>query len=79
MLDNARLKDVAAAPAARREAVAAARAGLVRRRFGSRRLHIAIGREGIVMNHKKLRRLYREERLQGRRHGGHYGRQQTYR
>jgi hypothetical protein len=24
-------------------------------------------REGIVMNHKKLRRLYREERLQVRR------------
>ena len=27
-------------------------------------------REGIVMNHKKLRRLYREERLQVRRRGG---------
>lgn len=42
----------------------------VRRRFGYRRLHILLGREGIVMNHKKLRRLYREERLQVRRRGG---------
>ncbi len=31
-------------------------------------------REGIVMNHKKLRRLYREERLQVRRRGGASGR-----
>src|SRR5881394_634625 len=35
----------------------------VRRRFGYRRLHILLRREGIVMNHKKLR-LYREKRLQ---------------
>jgi putative transposase len=42
----------------------------VRRRFGYRRLHILLGREGIVMNHKKLRRLYRDERLQVRRRGG---------
>jgi transposase InsO family protein len=42
----------------------------VRRRFGYRRLHILLTREGIVMNHKKLRRLYREERLQVRRRGG---------
>ena len=32
-----------------------------RRRFGYRRLHILMIREGLVMNHKKLRRLYREE------------------
>ena len=38
----------------------------IRRRFGYRRLHILLRREGIVMNHKKLRRLYREERLQRR-------------
>jgi putative transposase len=31
----------------------------VRRRFGYRRLHILTRREGYVMNHKKLRRLYR--------------------
>ncbi len=42
----------------------------VRRRFGYRRLHILLAREGIAMNHKKLRRLYREERLQVRRRGG---------
>jgi len=41
-----------------------------RRRFGYRRLHIMLGRQGIVMNLKKLRRLYREERLQVRRRGG---------
>jgi putative transposase len=33
-------------------------------------LHILLAREGIVMNHKKFRRLYREERLQVRRRGG---------
>jgi len=42
----------------------------IRRRFGYRRLHILLSREGIRMNHKKLRRLYREERLQVRRRGG---------
>jgi putative transposase len=42
----------------------------VRRRFGYRRLHILLRREGIIMNHKKLRRLYSEERLQVRRRGG---------
>jgi putative transposase len=42
----------------------------VRRRFGYRRLHILLTREGIAMNHKKFRRLYREERLQVRRRGG---------
>ena len=41
----------------------------IRRWFGYRRLHILLTREGIVMNHKKLRRLYREERLQVRRRG----------
>jgi putative transposase len=42
----------------------------IRRRFGYRRLQVLLRREGIVMNHKKLRRLYREERLQVRRRGG---------
>jgi putative transposase len=42
----------------------------VRRRFGYRRLHVLLAREGIAMNHKKLRRLYREERLAVRRRGG---------
>jgi putative transposase len=41
-----------------------------RRRFGYRRIHIMLVRQGIVMNQKKLRRLYREERLQVRKRGG---------
>jgi len=41
----------------------------VRRRFGYRRLLVLMRREGLVMNHKKFRRLYREERLQVRRRG----------
>ena len=41
-----------------------------RRRFGYRRLHILMLREGLTMNHKKLRRLYREEGRQVRRRGG---------
>ncbi len=41
-----------------------------RRRFGYRRLHILLRREGTRVNHKKLRRLYREERLQVRKRGG---------
>jgi putative transposase len=40
------------------------------RRFGYRRLQILLRREGTRVNHKKLRRLYREERLQVRRRGG---------
>lgn len=40
-----------------------------RRRFGYRRLHWLKGREGVMINHKKFRHLYREERLQGRRRG----------
>lgn len=35
----------------------------IRRRFGYRRLHILLKREGVVVNHKKLYRIYREERL----------------
>lgn len=34
-----------------------------RRRFGYRRLHIMLKREDTALNHKKLFRLYREERL----------------
>lgn len=41
-----------------------------RRRFGYRRLHWLLGREGVMINHKKFRRLYREELLQVRRRGG---------
>ena len=41
----------------------------IRRRFGYRRLHILLRREGLTLNHKKLRRIYAEERLQVRRRG----------
>ena len=41
-----------------------------RRQFGYRRIHIMLARQGIEMNQKKLRRLYREERLQVRKRGG---------
>jgi Transposase/HTH-like domain len=41
-----------------------------RRRFGYRRLHVMLKREGFVVNHKRLFRLYREERLTVRRRGG---------
>jgi putative transposase len=34
-----------------------------RRRFGYRRIGLMLEREGVRMNHKKLRRLYTEERL----------------
>lgn len=41
-----------------------------RRRFGYRRLGLLLAREGVRINHKKLYRLYREERLSVRRRGG---------
>ena len=41
-----------------------------RRRFGYRRLHIFLRREGFVVNHKRLFRIYREERLMVRKRGG---------
>ena len=40
-----------------------------RRRFGNRRLHILLRREGMELNHNKLFRLYREELLTVRRRG----------
>lgn len=41
-----------------------------RRRFGYRRLHILLAREGVLLNHKRLFRVYREERLGVRKRGG---------
>jgi len=38
-----------------------------RKRFGSPRLHIMLKREGLVINHKRTERLYREEGLALRR------------
>ncbi len=34
-----------------------------RRRYGCRRLHILLKREGLVVNHKRTERLYKEEKL----------------
>ena len=41
-----------------------------RRRFGYRRVHVMLERQGVRMNLKKLRRLYAEEKLQVKRRGG---------
>lgn len=41
-----------------------------RRRFGYRRLHILLGREGVCANRKKVYRLYREEGLAVRKRKG---------
>jgi putative transposase len=41
-----------------------------RRRFGYRRLHVLLGREGHVVNRKKTQRLCREEGLSVRRRRG---------
>ncbi len=41
-----------------------------RRRFGYRRLLIFLRREGFLVNHKRLLRIYREERLMVRKRGG---------
>ncbi|MEM9060717.1 MAG: IS3 family transposase [Pseudomonadota bacterium] len=41
-----------------------------RRRFGYRRVHLMLERQGWHVNQKKLRRLYREEELQVKRRGG---------
>ncbi len=41
-----------------------------RRRFGYRRIHVLLRREGVAVNHKRLFRLYREERLSVRKRGG---------
>ena len=45
-----------------------------RRRFGYRRLGLLLERQGIKLNHKKLYRLYREERLTVRSAGAASGR-----
>ena len=41
-----------------------------RRRFGYRRLQVLLRREGHLVNHKRLFRIYREEKLTVRRRGG---------
>ncbi len=39
------------------------RVSRARRRFGCRRIHVMIAREGFAVNHKKVRRIYTEEQL----------------
>ena len=41
-----------------------------RRRFGYRRLHVMLRREGHAVNRKRVQRLYHEEKLSVRRRGG---------
>jgi putative transposase len=41
-----------------------------RRRFGYRRIGVMLERKGMIMNHKKLYRLYTEEKLGVRRRSG---------
>lgn len=41
-----------------------------RRRFGYRRLHVLLRREGHLVNRKRVQRLYHEEKLMVRRRGG---------
>ena len=41
-----------------------------RRRFGYRRLGLLLARQGVRINHKKLYRLYKEERLSVRKRSG---------
>ncbi len=44
--------------------------GAERRRSGYRRLHLLLLREGIAVNHKKLYRIHKEEKLTVRKRGG---------
>lgn len=41
-----------------------------RRRFGYRRLHVMLKREGFVVNHKRVYRIYKEEGLKVKKRGG---------
>ncbi len=41
-----------------------------RSRFGYRRIHVLLKREGVTVNHKRLLRLCREEKLSVRKRGG---------
>jgi putative transposase len=65
---SVRYKSIRPGDAELREAIRAVAAE--RRRFGYRRIHVMLQRQGIHMNQKKLRRLYREEKLQVRKRGG---------
>ena len=41
-----------------------------RRRFGYRRIHVLLRREAMIVNHKRLYRLYRQEKLSVRKRSG---------
>ncbi len=41
-----------------------------RRRFGYRRVHVMMARESFEVNHKKVRRIYREKKLKVRSRSG---------
>jgi transposase-like protein len=72
MLDNAALKDLLGKSGDARRASGGdgVSASEERRRFGYRRLHVLLRREGHAVNGKRVQRLYREERLTVRRRGG---------
>ncbi|WP_373236663.1 IS3 family transposase [Cohaesibacter celericrescens] len=61
---SVRYKNTGGDDADLREAIKAEAAK--RRRFGYRRIAVMLARQGIHMNLKKLRRLYREEKLEVR-------------
>jgi len=42
----------------------------IRHRFGYRRLHLLLQREGFAVNHKKVYRIYVQEKLKCRKRGG---------
>jgi len=65
---SVRYKRIRSDDAELREAIKTVAAA--RRRFGYRRIHVMLQRQGIHMNQKKLRRLYTEEKLQVRKRGG---------
>jgi putative transposase len=45
----------------------------IRVRYGYRRIRVLLRREGFIVNHKRLFRIYREERLMVRKRGGRKG------
>ena len=44
-----------------------------KRRYGYRRLHVLLRREGVLVNHKCVERIYREEGLSVRRRKRKHG------
>ena len=67
-LSSARYKSIRPDDAHLRQAIK--KVAAERRRFGYRRIHTMLERQGLYMNQKKLMRLYREEKLQVRKRLG---------